>query len=158
MNGSGANVGTQITLASGALLTVNADGTYTYDPNHAFDYLPGAASGASNTAATDTFTYTVDGGSTVTVTVNVNGVDSNDTLIGTTGNDTIHGGIGNDIIYDDNGLIERHRSARHQRGSFRRHRHVHRRQRQRHLLHGRQSDRGRPDRWRHQHRHRRAQW
>ena len=104
VNGASINVGTQIVLASGALLTVNANGSYVYNPNHAFDYLPGAASGASNTAATDTFTYTVDGGSTVTVTVNVNGVDSNDTLIGTTGNDTIHGGIGNDIIYDDNGL------------------------------------------------------
>jgi len=104
VNGSGANVGTQIALASGALLTVNADGTYTYDPNHAFDYLAASSSGASDTSATDTFTYTVDGGSQVTVTITVNGVDSNDTLIGTTGNDTINAGIGNDIIYDDNGL------------------------------------------------------
>jgi VCBS repeat-containing protein len=105
VNGSGANVGTQIVLASGALLTVNADGTYTYDPNHAFDYLPDPTSGASNATATDTFTYTVDGGSTVTVTVTVTGQDSNDTLIGTSGNDTLHAGIGNDIIYDDNGLM-----------------------------------------------------
>src|SRR6185503_18923259 len=98
VNGSGANVGTQITLASGALLTVNADGTYVYDPNHAFDYLPGSASGASNTTATDTFTYMITGGSTVTVTITINGVDSNDTLIGTVGNDTLHGGIGDDTI------------------------------------------------------------
>ena len=104
VNGSGANVGTQIALASGALLTVNADGTYTYDPNHAFDYLAASGSGASDTSATDTFTYTVDGGSQVTVTITINGVDSNDTLIGTTGNDTLNAGIGNDIIYDDNGL------------------------------------------------------
>jgi VCBS repeat-containing protein len=105
VNGSAANVGVQIALASGALLTVNADGTYTYDPNHAFDYLPDPTSGASNATATDTFTYTVDGGSSVTVTVTVTGQDSNDTLIGTTGNDTLHGGVGNDVIFDDDGLM-----------------------------------------------------
>ncbi len=104
VNGSAGNVGTQIHLASGALLTVNADGTYTYDPNHAFDYLAASGSGASDTTATDTFTYTIDGGSTVTVTITINGVDSNDTLVGTSGNDTLIAGIGNDIIYDDNGL------------------------------------------------------
>ena len=98
VNGNASYVGTQITLASGALLTLNANGTYTYDPNHAFDYLPGASSGASNTATTDTFTYTIDGGATVTVTVTITGVDSNDTLIGTGGNDTLHGGVGDDII------------------------------------------------------------
>ena len=37
---SGGTVGTQITLLSGALLTLNADGTLSYDPNHRFDYLP----------------------------------------------------------------------------------------------------------------------
>ncbi len=98
VNGSGVSVGTQITLASGALLTVNANGSYDYNPNHAFDYLPGAGSGASNTTATDTFTYTVDGGSTVTVTITINGVDSNDKLTGTIGDDTLHGGIGDDQI------------------------------------------------------------
>jgi len=104
VNGSGANVGTQIALASGALLTLNADGTYIYDPNHAFDYLAASSSGASDTSATDSFTYTVDGGSQVTVTITINGVDSNDTLIGTVGNDTLNAGIGDDVIYDDNGL------------------------------------------------------
>ena len=97
VNGSTADVGTQITLASGALLTLNADGTYTYDPNHAFDYLPASASGAKSTA-TDTFTYTIDTGQTVTVTVTINGVDSNDTLIGTAGDDTFSGGIGTDTF------------------------------------------------------------
>ncbi|GEM_PF-2166319 len=105
VNGSGANVGTQITLASGALLTVNADGTYTYDPNHAFDWLPDFnSSGASNTTATDSFSYTIDGGAMTTVTITIKGVDSNDTLVGTSGNDTLNGGLGDDIIYDDNGL------------------------------------------------------
>ena len=37
---SGGTLGTQLTLPSGALLTLNADGTLSYDPNHVFDYLP----------------------------------------------------------------------------------------------------------------------
>ena len=105
VNGSAVSVGTQITLASGALLTLNADGTYVYDPNHVFDWLPDFnSSGASNTTATDTFSYTIDGGQTAIVTITIHGQDSNDTLVGTVGNDTLNGGLGDDIIYDDNGL------------------------------------------------------
>jgi len=52
VNGTAANVGTTIHLASGALLTVKAGGSYTYDPNGAFNYL------ASGQSATDSFTYT----------------------------------------------------------------------------------------------------
>jgi Ca2+-binding RTX toxin-like protein len=102
VNGVAANIGTQITLASGALLTLNADGTFSYDPNHVFDYLGGPTSGAANISATDSFTYTVDGGDTATVTVTINGVDSNgDILQGTGGSDTIDSGAQNDTI---NGL------------------------------------------------------
>jgi hypothetical protein len=61
VNGVPASVGTQISLASGALLTVHADGTYDYDPNGRFDYLISAAkagaTGAVNSTATDSFTY-----------------------------------------------------------------------------------------------------
>ncbi|MEI9888379.1 MAG: VCBS domain-containing protein [Rhizomicrobium sp.] len=85
-------------LASGALLTVNADGTFDYDPNHAFDALPAAGSGASNTVGHDSFTYTLAGGSTATVSIAVNGVDSDDTLQGTSGNDNFDGGIGDDTV------------------------------------------------------------
>jgi hypothetical protein len=57
-------------LASGAKLIVNADGTFDYDPNGQFDYLisiaKGAATGAVNTSATDSFTYTIAGGETAT--------------------------------------------------------------------------------------------
>jgi Calx-beta domain len=53
VNGSAANVGTPITLASGALLRVNSDGSYAYDPNGAFNWL---AAGVGY--ATDSFTYT----------------------------------------------------------------------------------------------------
>lgn len=99
VNGSASDVGTQIVLASGALLTLNADGTFSYDPNHAFDGLGDAGSGASNTSATDSFTYALSDGSTATVTVTVNGVDSDDTLFSTAGDDTIEAGIGADTVW-----------------------------------------------------------
>ena len=51
---SAGTVGTPITLPSGALLTVNADGTFSYNPNHMFDYLPTPGSGASNLTITST--------------------------------------------------------------------------------------------------------
>uniref|UniRef100_UPI0031E3EFB4 cadherin-like domain-containing protein n=1 Tax=Inquilinus sp. TaxID=1932117 RepID=UPI0031E3EFB4 len=98
VNGSAAAVGVMITLASGAHLTLNADGTFIYDPNHAFDHLPGASSGATGLTGTDSFTYTLAGGGTATVTVTVSGLDSDDTLVGTAGDDTLTGGIGADHI------------------------------------------------------------
>jgi VCBS repeat-containing protein len=99
---SGGTVGAQFTLPSGALLTVNANGTFSYDPNHVFDYLPADGSGASNLTATDTFSYTITGGDTATVTVTISGVDSNDTLFDTAGIDSLAGGIGNDFYYVSN--------------------------------------------------------
>ena len=78
---SAGTVGTPITLPSGALLTVNADGTFNYNPNHMFDYLPTPDSGASNLTITDTFSYAITGGDTATVTVTVSGVDTNDILL-----------------------------------------------------------------------------
>jgi Cadherin-like domain/Bacterial Ig domain len=45
--------GQQLTLASGALLVINTDGSFSYDPNGVFDGLP------TGQVATDTFTYTV---------------------------------------------------------------------------------------------------
>ncbi len=74
VNGSGANIGTQIALASGALLTLNADGSYSYDPNGAFAYLHDGESAA------DSFSYTVDDGNggtdTAIVSVTINGVNA----------------------------------------------------------------------------------
>lgn len=99
VNDSAGNVGHQITLASGAHLTVNSDGTFIYDPNHAFDYLPSASSGASNLSTTDSFTYMLTGGSgDVSVTITINGLDSDDLLIGTGGGDTLTPGTGNDTV------------------------------------------------------------
>jgi hypothetical protein len=66
VNGA-AVVGQTITLASGARLQVNADGTYVYDPNGAFISLPSGVTGS------DSFTYTItdQGGLTATATVNI---------------------------------------------------------------------------------------
>ncbi len=73
VNGSIANVGNQITLTSGALLTLNANGSYDYDPNGAFNSLPAGQS------TTDSFTYQVSDGNggtdTATVTITINGVN-----------------------------------------------------------------------------------
>ncbi len=114
---TGGTLGTQFTLPSGALLTVNADGTFAYDPNHAFDSLHLAApgSGAANTSTTDTFTYTLTGGGTATATITVNGVNNANTIYeGSGGNDTITGDAvlgslyhleqgGNDIVTGGSG-------------------------------------------------------
>ena len=49
VNGQAASVATQITLASGALLMVNSDGTYAYDPNSS---LIGIVDGIGTTTLT----------------------------------------------------------------------------------------------------------
>lgn len=73
VNGAAANVGSQIALVSGALLLVNADGTFSYDPDGRFEFL------GPDDAVTDTFTYTVDDGqggtATATVSVLVAGIN-----------------------------------------------------------------------------------
>jgi VCBS repeat-containing protein len=78
VNGAAADVGTQITLASGALLTLNANGIFDYNPNGQFESLN------AGQTATDSFTYTVDdgqgGSATATVTVTIDGVNDVPTL------------------------------------------------------------------------------
>jgi VCBS repeat-containing protein len=73
VNGSAGDVGTEITLDSEALLTLSADGSYTYDPNDAFEDL-----GKGDTGS-DSFTYTASDGNEgtdqATVTVTINGVN-----------------------------------------------------------------------------------
>ena len=98
VNGSAGDVGVQITLASGALLTVNADGTFSYDPNGAFEPAPTGGSGASNTPASDSFTYTLAGGGSATVSLTITGIDNDDILLGTAGNDVLRSGTGNDTV------------------------------------------------------------
>jgi len=73
INGATDAVGRQITLPSGALLKLNTNGSYSYDPNGRYNKL------AAGVTATDSFSYTVrDGGgltSTATVTLTIRGVN-----------------------------------------------------------------------------------
>ncbi len=65
--------GQTITLPSGALLTVNEDGSFAYDPNGVFDSLK------ANETAIDTFSYTTTDGvnesTPGTVVINIRGVN-----------------------------------------------------------------------------------
>ena len=85
VNGPG-NVGVPITTAGGATLTLNADGSYIYDPTAvaAFQQL------GAGQSATDTFTYTVEdsGGlqDTATVTITIDGVNDTPTVTTSAGN------------------------------------------------------------------------
>lgn len=68
VEGSAANVGSQFALGSGALLTVNADGSYEYDPNGQFDSLN------VGQTANDSFVYIAtdgNGGDTASNTVSL---------------------------------------------------------------------------------------
>ena len=72
VNNQTTDVGDQITLASGALLTLNADGTFSYDPNGQFDFLN------TGETAIDSFTYTVSDRTDTdiaTVNITINGID-----------------------------------------------------------------------------------
>jgi hypothetical protein len=96
VNGSAITIGAEYIMPSGAKLTVNADGTFSYDPNGKFNYqissATAAATGAVNDGQTESFTYRVAGGNTVTVIVNVTGVDgAGDQLWGNAGDNTITG-------------------------------------------------------------------
>jgi hypothetical protein len=123
IEGQAVTVGVAITLASGAQVTLNADGTLTYNPNGAFASListaTAIATGALNVAATDSFAYTLATGGTATVTVTVTGVESagdqlrgdgaGNVITGTShqdifmlhdgGDDTVDGGDGIDGFY-----------------------------------------------------------
>ncbi|WP_417387873.1 Ig-like domain-containing protein, partial [Gimesia sp.] len=65
--------GNVFSLSSGAIVTINADGTYQYNPNGAFEDL------AVTETISDTFTYTISDGNggtdTATVTITIDGVN-----------------------------------------------------------------------------------
>ena len=74
VNGQAAAVGTEITLGTGALLTVSANGSYSYDPNDRFESL-----GVGQSAA-DSFTYVATDAlgapsNTATVNLTITGVN-----------------------------------------------------------------------------------
>lgn len=102
------NPGDFTTLRSGARVYLNADGTLKYDPHGAFNSLiapdTAAATGAVNTNAVDSFTYTLVGGGTGTVDVTVTGVTSvDDRLGGDAGDNVITARPGTDIYMLDGG-------------------------------------------------------
>ncbi|HEX8466469.1 MAG TPA: Ig-like domain-containing protein, partial [Allosphingosinicella sp.] len=119
VNGNPVVDGQEILLASGAKLIVNSDGTYSYNPNGKFNRLTDNTSGAVNTSAADSFTYTLTGGNTVNVNVTVEGVagpgdwlegdGTNNTITGTPqadfffvvqgGDDNLSGLGGNDVFF-----------------------------------------------------------
>ncbi len=76
VNGAAGNVGQAITLGSGATLTVNADGTFTYDPTTSTQLQ---ALRPSDPVFNDTFTYAITDGANAstaaTVTIRVTGVN-----------------------------------------------------------------------------------
>ena len=74
INGAPVLDGDIVALASGAILTIRADGTFDYDPNGAFDTL------ALGAGASDSFTYTVedDLGAVSTATANLTIAGVND--------------------------------------------------------------------------------
>ena len=83
LNGSSAAIGVATAIPSGALVTLNANGSYTYDPNGQF-----AALGAGDTDS-DSFSYTVSDGNggtdTATVTITITGVNDSPTAVDDTG-------------------------------------------------------------------------
>jgi len=78
VNGSGANVGTQFTLASGATLRVTTTGSFRYNPAGHFNYL------APGETAEDSFVYTNSNGSvqsnSATVVITVTGINDSPIL------------------------------------------------------------------------------
>jgi len=80
VNGRSGGVGLPITLPSGAILVLNADGTFAYDPHGAFDHL------APGQTAPEQFTYTIadghGGSDTAEVVITVSGVNAPPTAWG----------------------------------------------------------------------------
>jgi hypothetical protein len=104
LNGQAAVVDSWIALNSGARVKLNGDGTVTYDPNGKFDWLTDSTSGATNTSATDSFTYKLNGGSEGTASVTINGVAGmGDELRGDATDNDITGTSGADMFMLDGG-------------------------------------------------------
>ncbi len=106
LNGSAAGVGQTVRLSSGALLTLLSGGTFAYNPDGAFSTL------AAGATTTDSFTYTISGGSTATATITVGGIatpapDAAGHILGTAGNDIYGGTRGADYFDLSNGGVDR---------------------------------------------------
>ncbi|MCX7013158.1 MAG: Ig-like domain-containing protein [Candidatus Sumerlaeota bacterium] len=104
VNGNAADVGTSITLGSGALVRVLANGNLEYDPNGAFETL------GAGQSTQDSFSYTISDGhggtSSATVTVTING--QNEMAIAQNGDFAAPGDtlLGGDFARDPNGKFK----------------------------------------------------
>ena len=78
VEGQASSIGTQIALTSGALLTLNANGSFDYDPNRQFENL------GVGDVAEDSFTYRISDGAegfdTATAVIAISGVNDASTL------------------------------------------------------------------------------
>ena len=78
VNGDGANVGQAIAGSNGGLFTLNANGSYTFDPNGDFDNLD------ANDSVTSSISYQATDGegnsNTATLTVQINGLNETPTI------------------------------------------------------------------------------
>jgi VCBS repeat-containing protein len=79
VNGQAVNIGNQITLPSGALVTINLDGSLIYNPNGKFESL------LEGQQTVDIFKYSIDDGlngySTATVSMTVNGLENKSVIL-----------------------------------------------------------------------------
>jgi VCBS repeat-containing protein len=84
INGDATKIAQQVTLTSGALVTLNSNGTFTYNPHSKFESLN------PNQTATDTFSYTIKDNqnnvSTATVTMTIEGAADNPVAVDDTSN------------------------------------------------------------------------
>ena len=99
VNGAGGSVAAATAGSAGGLFTVNGDGTYSFDPNGAFESL------AAGETATTTVTYTVSDGNgltdTATLTMTVTGQNDGPSATGDTGA-SLEGGTGaGDVLAND---------------------------------------------------------
>ncbi len=109
VEGQAALVGVPVDLAGGGKVTLNADGSFSFDPDGDFDDLGAVGSATSRQVS---FTYTISGGDIATVTITVTGVESEgDRIVGSSADEslggsilfdhaeTIAGGDGDDFIF-----------------------------------------------------------
>ena len=97
IDGAAFTPGNAVTLPSGALVTMQPDGSFDYDPNGVFDSL------GSGESTTDSFTYQISDGEggtdTATVTLTINGLDD---ALGITGlTDGAIGGTDGTVLESD---------------------------------------------------------
>ncbi|NEU82036.1 Ig-like domain-containing protein [Nostoc sp. UIC 10630] len=107
VNGQAVAVGPPITLASGALVTLNTNGTLSFNPNGKYNSL------AQGATATQSFTYTISDGrrgttpATATATVTITGVNDAPTAIAlsntTVNENDVAAVIGTLTVTDDTG-------------------------------------------------------